>query len=132
MTIRIVSTPGQISFVTLALVGAMGGGLVVGALTDPALGGLSGTAVTVAAVALAARWFRSEDEPRSEPRHWWRMTASAAASGVWAALFAIGGVVNLAAGSVGVVSGLVSFIIAIAYLNSAFRTHALRLGADAR
>ncbi|WP_158862523.1 hypothetical protein [Leifsonia sp. AG29] len=94
--------------------------LAIGLTTEPALGGIAGTLVTVIAVTVAARCFRGTHEA-SGPRPWWKMTASRTGSIVLAGIFAIGGALNMITGSAGLVAGFASLLIAAACANSAVR-----------
>ncbi|WP_431246872.1 hypothetical protein [Leifsonia xyli] len=118
MRVRVVSPVSKAAYVVVVFALVILVTVPLGAFW-PALGALCGTAVVLTAVIVAARCFRGEDEPVDPPRPWWKMADAPAAGFVWAVLFAVGGVSNIAAQGAGLVTGCVSLTIAAAYAASA-------------
>ena len=107
-------------------------GLVIESSTGSGWGVVVSSWIVLLLVLVLTRLFRGENESDA-PRAWWRMTASPTAGYVLSGLFAFSVIGSIASSAVVLgswVSGIVSLVIAIAYLNSSIRLS--RTGVDQR
>jgi hypothetical protein len=100
-------------------------GIIVELATHSGWGVVVSSGIVLAFVVVLSRLFRGGNES-DEPRSWWRMTAYATAGYVLAGGFllqALGTMTSsvVAAAPAGWVSGVVSLVLALAYLVSAVR-----------
>jgi hypothetical protein len=111
-------------------------GIAVEVATHSGWGVVMSSGIVLVFVLVLSRLFRGENES-DEPRPWWRMTAYPTAGYVlagWFLLQAVAAMTSsaLAVGPAGWVSGIVSLILAVAFLASAIRLTAGRPRGPAR
>lgn len=86
-----------------------------------------GVLVIVAAVVTAARTFRGLNET-DDPRPWWKMTSTRWSGALLCVLFLLQSIVAISGASaspslpMALTGGIVAFLLAVLYLNSAVRT----------
>ena len=122
---RIISPASQAIYIVVAIAATLTASIAIGSVADSStLGVITELVLTCATVIVAARLFRSAHES-TQPRKWWRLTYSPISAWIWAALFALGALSNLAAGGIGLLAAAVGLLITAAFVNSALRTRAL-------